>query len=122
MGRKVFGPRTICRISGQGALLAAAEADVRAIGAERDQARVLTEAAPALVTSVYGEASTEVQRWVRFFSEGKTWEGAIGGSFEYAPYSAVESQVSETLKMEMQTLLESLLTGAVKTGVAQSAP
>lgn len=106
----------------QGALLAAAEADVRAIGAERDQARVLTEAASALVTSVYGGASPEVQKWLRSIRDGNAREGVSNSSFEYAPYSNVESQVSESLKTEMQQLLVDLHTGTVNTGVSQSAP
>jgi basic membrane protein A len=106
----------------QGALLAAARADVRAIGAERDQARALSEAAPALVTSVYGGTSSEVQNWMRFLREGNHWEGAASGSLTYAPYSDIESRVSESLKGEMQTLLGALMTGAIRTDVPPSAP
>ena len=42
-------------VTGQGALRAAAEAQVAAIGTERDQAAVLGESGSSVVTSIYGQ-------------------------------------------------------------------
>ncbi|MEW6402677.1 MAG: BMP family ABC transporter substrate-binding protein [Chloroflexota bacterium] len=106
----------------QAALLAAAEMGARVIGAERDQARALPETAEALVTSIYGGARLEVQNWMRFIQAESVWEGNQIGGVEHASYSSFESQVSESLKSEMDELLESLYTGILGTEVPQSAP
>ena len=106
----------------QGALLATADASLLAIGAERDQARALTEAAPALVTSVYGGARIEVQKWMRFFRDGNPLNGAVAGSFEYAPYREIQNRVPEELQTEMDELFLALSTGELQTGVSKSAP
>ncbi len=106
----------------QGALRAAAESRVRAIGAERDQAQALPEASRAMITSVYGGAGSEVQKWMRLIRSRNVWEGNQIGAFVHAPYSEFESQVSESLKTEMDKLLMTLVTGGLKTEVSQKAP
>ena len=106
----------------QGALLASAEAGIHAIGAERDQARALPEAAEALITSVYGGAGSEIQKRMRFIREGNVPEGAAAGVFEYVPYREVKIQMPTAVKVELDQLLLALITGAQKTGVPAEAP
>jgi basic membrane protein A len=106
----------------QGALLAAAEAGVQAIGAERDQAHALPEAAQALATSVYGRADLEVQKWIRSIRDGSTWEGAAEGAFGYVPYRNIGQPLPNSVKTEMDQLLQGLLTKEVETQVPKKAP
>lgn len=108
--------------TGQGALLAAADAGVLAIGAERDQAAALTEAQAALVTSVYARADLEVQKWMRSIREGNIRGGEAVGVFAYVPYREVKIKISDSTKAEMDELMVSLFTGALDTGVSPSAP
>lgn len=108
--------------TGQGALLAAAEEGILAIGTERDQGRALTEAAPVLVTSVYGGTRVEVQKWMRLLKEGNPSDGAAAGMFEHAPYREIQNRVSQELQTEMDQLYLALSTGKLKTGVPPKAP
>jgi len=106
----------------QGSLLAAADEGLLAIGAERDQAQALTEAAPALVTSVYGGARIEVQKWMRLVRDGNAWSGAVNGTFEHAPYQEIQNRVPQELQSEMDQLFLALSSGELQTRVSKSAP
>jgi basic membrane protein A len=105
--------------TGQGALLAAAGAGVHAIGAERDQAQVLPEARPALVTSVYGQARPEVLKWIQSLRAGKTIEAVASGSIGYVPFKGL---FPETGKFDLDRLLLDLSGGALKTGIPSERP
>lgn len=106
----------------QGSLLAAGDEGLLAIGAERDQAQALTEAAPALVTSVYGGARIEVQKWMRLVRDGNVWSGAVNGAFEHAPYQEIQNRVPQELQSEMDQLFLALSSGELQTRVSKSAP
>lgn len=108
--------------TGQGALLAAAEAGFPAIGAERDQAAVLTEAAGVVVTSVYGRAGSEVQKWMRLVREGHAVDAEAVGTVGYVPYREVKTLIPDSMKSEMEELLVSLSTGMLTTNVPLNAP
>ncbi len=108
--------------TGQGALIAAAEAGVTAIGAEQDQAQVLTEAQPAVITSVYRRADLEVRKWMRSIGEGNAVEAESIGTFGYAAYREVKIPIPNSIKTEMDQLLVDLSTGTLKTEVPQHTP
>jgi basic membrane protein A len=107
--------------TGQGALAAAAEARVYAIGAEKDQGRILTEATSSIVTSVYGRGSYQVQEMMRLVRSGEWTNTTLSGSIGFAPYNPNIQVSGETIK-EMEKLLFDLAAGTIKTGVASSAP
>jgi basic membrane protein A and related proteins len=109
-------------VTGQGALIAAAEARVYAIGAEQDQAAALTEARPAVVTSIYGRASLEVQKWMRLIREGHAMEGEAVGAVGFVQYREVKKPISDSLKLEIEQLLLALSSGTLQTKVPASAP
>jgi len=104
--------------TGQGALRAASEAGIHAIGAERDQAAALGESGPGVVTSVYGRAGFEVQAVIRLLKEGQSTELVLG-QFGYVPLG---DHFPESLKIEMDNLLPNLFSGYVQTNVPLQKP
>ena len=105
-------------VTGQGALRAAAEAQINAIGTERDQGAVLAESGSSVVTSILGSASFEVQNVMRLLREGNAHElepSQIG----YVPFNG---NFPESLTQEMDALLLALWSGELKTGVAFERP
>jgi basic membrane protein A len=107
--------------TGQGALVAAAEEHVYAIGAEKDQGRVMAEATASIVTSIYGHGSYQVQEMMRLVQSNDWTNAKLSGSIGFVPYNP-NIQVSEETIKEMETLLFDLAVGTIQTGVAPSAP
>ena len=105
-------------ITGQGALRAAAEAQVAAIGTERDQAAVLGESGSSVVTSIYGNASSEIQKMMRVLGDGNLYKPGIS-QIEYVSF---DEKYPESLTREMDDLLVALWTGEIKTNVAFEKP
>jgi len=99
--------------TGQGAVRAASEAGIYAIGAERDQAAALGEAGSGVVTSVYGRARFEVQNLMRLLKDGQSSEPLLS-QFGYVP---LDDKFPESLKIEMDNLLSNLFSGYVQTSV-----
>jgi basic membrane protein A len=100
-------------VTGQGALRAASEAGVYAIGTERDQATVLGEAGSSVVTSFYGQTSFEVQEVMRFLRGGQVIGGRIG-QIRFLPLS---QKFPESLGFDLETLRIMLLDSRIITNV-----
>jgi basic membrane lipoprotein Med (substrate-binding protein (PBP1-ABC) superfamily) len=105
-------------VTGQGALRAASQAGIHAIGTERDQAAALQQAAASMVTSVYGRAGYEIQAAIRRLRQGKL-DHPVSGQFRYVPLG---ENFPESLKQEMDDLLSGLLNGYVQTTVPFEKP
>ena len=104
--------------TGQGALRAAVEADMYAIGTERDQAEVLGNSDSSVVTSVLGSNSFEVENMIRLLREGKINE-LKPGQIKYIP---LDQKFPESLSQELDTLLLAILSGEIKPNVTLSKP
>jgi basic membrane protein A len=105
--------------TGQGALRAAAEAQVESIGTERDQGAVLgSPAGSGVVTSIFGSASLEVQNVMRLLRSGNIYNPELS-QIEYVPLS---QKFPENMTQEMDTLLLALRIGEIKTNVTLSKP
>jgi basic membrane protein A and related proteins len=104
--------------TGQGALRAAAEAQVAAIGTERDQAAVLGESGSSVVTSIYGDASSEIQKMMRELGDGNVFKPGVS-HIEYVPFN---EKYPESLTRDMNTLLLALQNGEIKTNVTFERP
>jgi len=104
--------------TGQGALRAAAEANVPAVGSERDQAAVLAESGSSVVTSILGKASFEVQNVMRLLRGGNAYEPGLS-QIGYVP---LNQKFPESLTREMDILLMGLRKGEIKTGVSFEKP
>jgi len=105
--------------TGQGALRAATEVHVNAIGTERDQGAVLGSSANSnVVTSIFGSASFEVQNVLRLLKAGNVYEPHIS----QIGYVAFNQKLPENLSREMDALLLSLRNGEIKTDVPFEKP
>jgi basic membrane protein A len=105
--------------TGQGALRAATEVRVDAIGAERDQGAVFgPSAGSTVVTSIFGNARVEVQNLIRLLQEGNIHE-PDSSQIEYVPFN---QKFPENLTQEMDTLLLALQVGEIKTNVTLMKP
>lgn len=104
-------------VTGQGALRAASEHGIRAIGAERDQA-ALGESGSGVVASFYGDARLEVRETMRRMREGGKAGAGIGSiKFANPPPEVLPSAVSE-----LEILLSMLKNGEIKTNVPFEKP
>ncbi|MCE7919861.1 MAG: BMP family ABC transporter substrate-binding protein [Chloroflexi bacterium CFX1] len=104
-------------VTGQGALRAASEHGIRAIGAERDQA-ALGESGSGVVASFYGDARLEVRETMRRMREGGKAGAGIGSiKFANPPPEVPPSAVSE-----LEILLSMLKNGEIKTNVPFEKP
>jgi basic membrane protein A len=105
-------------VTGQGALKAASEAQVKSIGTERNQGAVLAESGSSVVTSILGDYSLEVQTVLRQLKDGNVHPLA-SSQIRYVP---LNQKFPENLTREMDTLLLALRIGEVKTGVTFEKP
>ena len=105
-------------VTGQGAIRAASEFGIQAIGVERDQAAVLEESGSGVVTSFYGDARSEVQETIRRMREGQKAEARIG-SIKYAspPPEFPPSAISG-----LELLLSMLESGQIETNIPFEKP
>lgn len=105
-------------ITGQGALRAASEFGVYALGAERDQAADMGRYGSSVVTSFYGDARFEVQQAMRRVKNGEAgWEQV--GQIRFAPPnpSFPPSAISD-----LEGLLSMLARGEIVPNVANEKP
>lgn len=105
-------------LTGQGALRAAAEMNIPAIGAERDQAAALAESGSSVVTSIFGNASFEVQEVMRML-KGKDVRQARSGQIRTVPF---RGDFPENLEKEMNLLLFNLWNGNLDTNISPEKP
>jgi len=105
-------------VTGQGALRAAAEAEVYAIGTERDQAAALGVAGSSVVTSFLGQTSFEVQEMMRFLQGGQLPAAQIG-QIRFVPLS---QNFPEILGFELEALRIMLLDSRIITNVPFNPP
>jgi basic membrane protein A len=104
--------------TGQGALRAAAEAGIPAIGVEQDQATVLGESGKGVVTSILGRAGFEVREVMRLLSEGPIPEGRIG----QIGFTPLPQSLPESLSKELDDVLVRLSFGEIQTNVPLEKP
>jgi basic membrane protein A and related proteins len=102
----------------QGTLRAASEANIDAIGAERDQRTVLGESGSSVVTSIYGNASFEVKNVIRLLRGGN----ANDLRSSQIKFVSFDQKFPESLAQEMNDLLLNLWVGNVKTNVNVEKP
>ena len=105
-------------ITGVGALRAATDAQIYAIGAERNQRAALADEGSSVVTSILGRASSTVQELMRRIKAGDRTDAEMS-PIGYVPFEAF---VPGTLVAEMDEILLGLITGEIKTNVAVEKP
>jgi basic membrane protein A and related proteins len=101
-----------------GALRAASQERVPAIGAERDQTMALNSKNPYVLTSVLGNARLTIQELIQCAKTGNM-EDAEGSAIRYIPF---DSAASQSLTAEMDEILAGLRSGKIETNVAAAKP
>lgn len=102
----------------QGALRAASDAEVYAIGTERDQRAALAESGSGVATSVIGWTSFEVWETMRLLRAGES-PGMRIGQFVYL---SLPLEFSESLTQELDAVLFGLWVGEIRTNVPPKKP
>jgi basic membrane protein A and related proteins len=105
-------------VTGQGALRAASAEKVNAIGTERDQRAALGDSPSGVLTSIYGDAGSEVESVIRLVKDGGPMEGRVGP----IKFVAIDENFPEKFTQELELLLLSLSNGNVKTNVNVERP
>ncbi|MEJ5223850.1 MAG: BMP family ABC transporter substrate-binding protein [Anaerolineales bacterium] len=108
--------------TGNGAVEAAAQAGVYAIGVDTDQYYTLPNAAPRLLSSATKEITAGVFDLLKLAKEGKFPSGNYLGAAGYAPYHDLENEVPAEVKARMEEINAKLLSGELKTNVPPAKP
>lgn len=101
-----------------GALRAAAQAKVRAIGAERDQGAALGEEGLEVLTSVLGRAGFTTEGLMRQVRAGNLTDAELSP----VGYIALAEVVQQNIVMEMDKIRAGLENGEIRTGVTLMRP
>jgi len=113
--------------TGDGALVAAAQRGVYAIGAEMDQYFLLPEAAPLLLSSVVKLVGSGTYALIGLTRDAQTGTGTFpagnySGECGYAPFHALDSRVPAEVKARMEEINRDLLEGKLQTDVPPTKP
>ena len=101
-----------------GALQAAEDGKIKSIGAEKDQAAVLADKSPGVVTSIFGRADVTVQELMRRVKSGDLSDATMS-PFGYV---SLDSLLSQDLVAHLNELLAGLTNQTIKTGVSPQKP
>jgi len=104
--------------TGEGALRAAAEAKVKAIGVEHDQGAALGEEGSSVVTSLFGRASFTVQELMRGVKAGVLSDANLSP----VGYVPMEAFIQKDMVNELNEILRRLANGELKTNVSDKKP
>lgn len=109
--------------TGNGAVTAAAQAGVYAIGVDADQYFTLPEASKMLLSSAMKPETEPVAALIKLTKAGNFPQGGyFFGPAGYAPYHDLASQVPANVDAEMQALYKALTDGTLKTDVPPVKP
>jgi basic membrane protein A len=109
--------------TGNGAVDAAAQRGVYAVGVDTDQYFTLPEAAKQLLSSAMKPETEPVAAVIKLTKAGQFPAGGLYfGPSGYAPYHDLASAVPANVDAEMQALLKGLTDGSIKTNVPPVKP
>jgi basic membrane protein A len=109
--------------TGNGAVTAAAQKGVYAIGVDTDQYFTLPEAQKMLLSSAMKLITPGVFDLVKMAKEGKFPGGDnFYGTAGYAPYHDLDSKVPAEVKAKMEEIAKGLIDGSIKTNVPPVKP
>jgi len=104
-------------ITGNGAIIAAAQADAYVIGVDTDQYLTLPEAAPRMLSSAMKLITPGVFELLRFARDGNFPSGNYFGDVTYAPFHDLENEVPIEVDTAMKQINDGLIDGSIKTDV-----
>jgi basic membrane protein A len=109
-------------VTGNGAIIAAAQSNVYVIGVDTDQYFTLPEAAPLMLSSAMKLITPGVFDLIKLSKDGAFPSGNYLGNVGYAPFHDVDSKVPADVKTEMEKINAGLLDGSIKTNVPSVKP
>lgn len=108
--------------TGNGAVTAAAQRGVYAVGVDTDQYYSLPEAAPRMLSSAMKLIVPGVFDGIKMSKEGNLPSGNYFGDAGYAPYHDLENEVPADVKAKMEEIAAALIDGSIKTDVPPVKP
>jgi basic membrane protein A and related proteins len=109
-------------ITGNGAIIAAAQAGLYAIGVDTDQYLTLPEAAPRMLSSATKLITPGVFELIKRAREGNFPSGNYLGHVTYAPFHDLDNQIPAEVKTTMEQINAGLLDGSIETNVPFEKP
>jgi len=109
-------------ITGNGAIIAAADVGAYTIGVDTDQYLTVPEAAPRMLSSAMKLITPGVFELIKLSREGAFPGGNYLGDVTYAPYHDLEHEVPAEVKTTMEQISAGLLGGSIKTNVPPVKP
>ena len=108
--------------TGNGAVTAAAQRGVYAVGVDTDQYYTLPEAAPRMLSSAMKLLDTGTLGLIKLSKEGNFPSGNYFGDAGYAPFHDLENDVPAEVKAKMEEINAGLLDGSITTDVPPVKP
>lgn len=109
-------------VTGNGALIAAARAEIYAIGVDTDQYLTLPQAAPRMLSSAVKLITPGVFQLLQSAKNGNFPGGNYLGDVAYAPFHDLDNQVPAEVKAVLEEINAGLLDGSIKTNVPIEKP
>ena len=109
-------------LTGNGAIIAAAQADAYVIGVDTDQYWTVPEAALRMLSSAVKLITPGVLELIKLSREGNFPSGNYFGDAGYAPFHDLDNEVPAEVKIEMEKLNAGLLDGSIQTNVLPEKP
>ncbi len=110
-------------VTGNGAITAAAQAEVYAvIGVDTDQYWTLPDAAPRMLSSAIKLITPGVYDLIKLSKEGSFPSGNFLGKVGYAPFHDFDNEVPADVKDQMEKINAGLIDGSIKTDVPSKKP
>jgi basic membrane protein A and related proteins len=109
-------------MTGNGAIIAAAQADAYVIGVDTDQYLTLPEAAARMLSSAMKLITPGVFELIKLSKDGPFPGGNYLGDVTYAPYHNLEHEVPTEVKTAMEQISAGLLDGSIESNVPQVKP
>lgn len=109
-------------VTGNGAIITAAQAGLYAIGVDTDQYLTLPEAAPRMLSSAMKLITPGVFELLQRARDGSFPGGNYLGDVTYAPFHDLDNQVPPDVKAAMEQIHTGLLDGLIETNVPSEKP
>ncbi|GAB4541367.1 MAG: hypothetical protein Fur002_09630 [Anaerolineales bacterium] len=108
--------------TGNGAVVAAAQRGIYAIGVDTDQYYTLPEASTRILSSAMKLIVPGVANLIAAAKDGSIVDGNFMGDAGYAPFHDLDGEVPAEVKAKMEEIAAGLLDGSIKTNVAPVKP
>jgi len=109
-------------VTGNSAIIAAAQTGLYAIGVDTDQYLTLPEAAPRMLSSAMKLITPGVFELLQLARNNNFPGGNYLGDVSYAPFHDLDNQVPQEVKTALEQIHAGLLDGSIETHVPSEKP